>query len=90
MLLDTQFDRLGDAVKAQVVLVQVDLGKKFAFELFELHFVDSAFEDRFLDSLADTFASLGDAAQAFSPGGGFRGYVVGDDDEHGYLARNGR
>ncbi len=87
MLLDAQLDWLGDAIKAQVVLAYVDFGKKFAFELLELHFGDGAFENGFLYTLADAFASPGDATQALSSGGGFGGYVVGDDDEHGYLAR---
>mgnify|MGYP001057103310 CR=1 FL=1 len=90
MLLDAQFDWFGDAIKAQVVLVHVNFGKKLTFELLELHFVDSAFKDGFLYTLADTLASLGDATQAFASGRGFSGYVVGDDDKHELFSHVGQ
>lgn len=82
VLLDTQFDWLGDAIEAQVVLVYVDFSQQFAFELFELHLADGAFENRFLHALADALAGFGDATQAFAPGRGFSRDVVGNDDEH--------
>lgn len=83
MLFDAQFDWLGDAVEAQVVLFQIDFGEELTFELFELHFVERAFEHRFLHTLADAFACLGDTSQALAAGGGFCRDVICDDDEHG-------
>ena len=91
MLFDAKLDGLGDAVEAQIVFRRVYFIQQFALKLFELHFVDCAFENRFLYSLADALTSLGDASQALAPGGGFCGNIVGDDDEHdAYLATNGR
>ena len=91
MLFDAKLDRLGDAVKAQIVQIRIYFIQQFALKLFELHFVDGAFEDGLLHSLTDTFAGFGDASQALAPGGCFSGNVVGDDDKHGaYLATKGR
>lgn len=91
VLFDAKLDGLGDAVEAQIVFRWVYFIQQFTLKLFELHFIDCAFENRFLYSLSDAFAGLGDASQALAPGGCFCGNVVGDDDEHdAYLATNGR
>lgn len=74
---------VGEAVEAEIIFGQFDFGEEFPFEGFELHQVDLAFEDGFLDALADAFADLGDAAQASAAGFGFGIHVVADDDEHG-------
>jgi hypothetical protein len=85
VLFDPYFRRFGDAVEAQVVLLFVNLGYQSSFKGFVLHLVHPAFEDRLLHTLAHTLANPGDTAQTPAASSSFRGDVVGDDDEHGYV-----
>ncbi len=71
VLPDTELHRFGDAIEAQVILLLVDFSQQFALKLFKLHFVDRAFKNGFLHALADAFARLGNAAQAFAAGDSF-------------------
>ena len=84
-----QLDGFGQAVETQTVFRQFDLGQQTAFKFLELHGVDLALEDRLLHPLPDAFAYPRDTPQASAPCLGFRGYVIADDDEHGYLGVNG-
>lgn len=76
-------------VEAQVVLLVVYFVEQTAFEIFVLHAVYATFEYGFLDSLADSFAHFGDAAQALPPLARFGVYVITNDDQHDYLRKNG-
>lgn len=82
MFLDVQFGRFGQSIKAQAVFIGVDDVEQFAFERFELHGVDSAFEDGLLHALADRLAGTRHSTKSSATFFGFSDHVVADDEEH--------
>lgn len=79
----------GEAVQAQIVFLQFDLGQELPLEGLELHQVHLAFEDGLLDALAGAFAHFGNPSEASSPCLGFCIDVVADDDKHGGVLSEG-
>ena len=74
--------QVGKAVEAKIVFLGLDLRDQTALKFFKLGAVDLAFKNGFLYPLTDTFAQLGNTAQAATAFAGFGVDVVADDDQH--------
>jgi hypothetical protein len=74
--------RVGHPIEAQAVFIDLNLGQQTTFQFIELHLIDLAFKDGFLDALPCALTDLCDAPEAAAPLGGFGVNVVTDDDQH--------
>ena len=73
---------LCDPIKAEVVFSRFDFGNQIALQCFKASTINLALENRFLYSLTDAFAQLGNAPQASTAFSSLGIDVVADDYQH--------
>jgi hypothetical protein len=81
---------LSQKVKAQTILLGINLVNQALAKLRPLGGVHQAFEDGLLHTLAKVAAFLRDMPESFAALGSFRVHVVGHNHEHSCLTSGGQ